>query len=77
MGCTYYIGGQEFTEKEFKKHLAGELDNYVKKGLVDLTKIKTNKKSIKTLLFVLNSLKFPMPAIEFSEKKFKMRWVGF
>jgi hypothetical protein len=43
MGCTYYIGGQEFTEKEFKKHLAGELDNYVKKGLVDLTKIKTIK----------------------------------
>ena len=44
---------------------------------IDLTKIKTKKKSIKTLLFVLNSLKFPMPAIEFSEKKFKMRWVGF
>ena len=43
MGCTYYIGGQEFTEKEFKKHLAGELDNYVKNGLVDLTKIKTIK----------------------------------
>ena len=44
---------------------------------IDLTKIKTKKKSIKALLFVLNSLKFPMPAIEFSEKKFKMRWVGF
>jgi uncharacterized protein YfiM (DUF2279 family) len=44
---------------------------------VDLTKIKTKKKSIKALLFVLNSIKFPMPAIEFSEKKFKMRWVGF
>ena len=44
---------------------------------IDLTKIKTKKKSIKTLLFVLNSLKFPMPAIEFTEKKFKMKWVGF
>jgi hypothetical protein len=44
---------------------------------IDLTKIKTKKKSIKALLFVLNSLKFPMPAIEFTEKKFKMRWVGF
>jgi uncharacterized protein YfiM (DUF2279 family) len=44
---------------------------------IDLTKIKTKKKSIKALLFVLNSLKFPMPAVEFSEKKFKMRWVGF
>lgn len=47
MGCTYFIGGQEFTEKEFKKHLASELDTYVKKGLVDLTKIKitTNEKN--------------------------------
>jgi len=44
---------------------------------IDLTKIKTKKKSIKAMLFVLNSLKFPMPAIEFTEKKFKMRWVGF
>lgn len=44
---------------------------------VDLTKIKTKKKSIKTLLFVLNSLKFPMPAIEFTNNKVKMRWVGF
>jgi len=44
---------------------------------IDLTKIKTKKKSVKALLFVLNSLKFPMPAIEFTEKKFKMKWVGF
>lgn len=44
---------------------------------VDLTKIKTKKKSIKTLLFVLNSLKFPLPAIEFSNDKVRMRWVGF
>ncbi len=44
---------------------------------IDLTKIKTKKKSIKTLLFVLNSLKFPMPAIEFSNNKVRMRWVGF
>ncbi len=44
---------------------------------IDLTKIKTKKKSIKALLFVLNSLKFPMPAIEFSSNKVKMRWVGF
>ena len=44
---------------------------------IDLTKIKTKKKSIKTLLFVLNSLKFPMPAIEFSNNKVRMSWVGF
>jgi hypothetical protein len=40
-GCKYFIGEQEFTEKEFKKHLQSELDNYVKNKLVDLTKIKT------------------------------------
>ena len=46
-GCKYFIGEQEFTEKEFKKHLQSELDNYVKNKLVDLTKIKTitNEKS--------------------------------
>ena len=44
---------------------------------VDLTKIKTKKKGIKALLFVLNSIKFPMPAIELSNRKIKMRWVGF
>jgi Predicted periplasmic lipoprotein (DUF2279) len=31
---------------------------------IDLTKIKTKSKALKTLLFALNSFKFPLPALE-------------
>ncbi|MEI8053235.1 MAG: DUF2279 domain-containing protein [Bacteroidota bacterium] len=44
---------------------------------IDLTKIKTKKKGIKTVLFVLNSLKFPMPALSFSNSKLKWHWLYF
>ncbi|MBN9350683.1 MAG: DUF2279 domain-containing protein [Chitinophagaceae bacterium] len=41
------------------------------------TKIKTRKKGIKVLLFVLDSFKFPAPALEFSNGKFKGHWLYF
>lgn len=44
---------------------------------VDFTKIRTNKKGIKILLFVLNSFKFPAPALEYSNGKLKGRWLVF
>lgn len=44
---------------------------------IDFTKIKTNKKGIKILFFVLNALKFPAPALEFSNGKFKGHWLVF
>jgi Predicted periplasmic lipoprotein (DUF2279) len=44
---------------------------------VDLTKIRTNKKGIKILLFVLNSFKFPAPTLEFSNGSFKGHWIVF
>lgn len=44
---------------------------------IDLTKIKTNKKGIKTALNILNSLKFPAPAIEFSNGSFHWKWLAF
>lgn len=44
---------------------------------VDFTKIKTNKKGIKVLLFVLNSIKFPAPTLEYSNGKFKGHWIVF
>ena len=44
---------------------------------IDLTKIKTNKKGVKVLLFVLNSFKFPAPAISFSKGKFEAHWIAF
>jgi hypothetical protein len=33
---------------------------------VDLTKIKTNSKFIRSTLFILNSFKFPMPTVEYT-----------
>jgi hypothetical protein len=44
---------------------------------VDLTKIRTNTKAIKIILFVLNSFKFPTPALEFSNGNFKGHWIAF
>lgn len=40
---------------------------------IDLTKIKTNKKGIKFLLTVLSAFKFPSPALQFSNG----RWKGY
>lgn len=44
---------------------------------VDFTKIRTNKKGIKVLLFVLNSFKFPAPTLEYSNGTFKGHWIVF
>lgn len=44
---------------------------------IDLTKIKTNKKAVRTLLNVLNAVKFPAPTIEFSKGKVKGHWIYF
>ena len=44
---------------------------------IDLTKIRTNTKAIKIILFVLNSFKFPSPALEFSNGNFKGHWIAF
>ena len=44
---------------------------------IDLTKIPTNKKSIKILLTVLSAFKFPAPSIEFSNGNIKGHWLHF
>ncbi len=44
---------------------------------IDLTKIKTNKKLLRYALYVLNSLKFPAPALELSKGKLRWNWVAF
>ena len=44
---------------------------------VDFTRIKTNKKGIKILLFVLNSFKMPAPGLELSNGKLKGKWLIF
>ena len=44
---------------------------------IDLTKIKTKNKFLKTVLFVLNSFKFPTPSLELSQGKLKWNWIHF
>ncbi|MGZ3880969.1 MAG: DUF2279 domain-containing protein [Flavisolibacter sp.] len=44
---------------------------------IDLTKIKTNNKLLRTVFFTLNSLKFPAPALEFSKGKVKVHGFAF
>jgi uncharacterized protein YfiM (DUF2279 family) len=44
---------------------------------IDLTRIKTRSKPLKIALFVLNSFKFPAPALEWSQGKLKGNWIQF
>jgi hypothetical protein len=44
---------------------------------VDLTKIRTNKKSVRFILGFLNAFKFPTPSLEFSNGSFKGHWLYF
>lgn len=44
---------------------------------IDLTKIKTRKKLVRTVLTVLNSIKVPAPALELSKGKLRGHWLYF
>ena len=44
---------------------------------IDLTKIKTNRKGVKLAFRLLNIVKIPMPALEFSNGSFKVRAIAF
>jgi hypothetical protein len=44
---------------------------------LDFTKIKTRSKFLRTTFFILNSLKFPAPSLEFSNAKLKCNWIDF
>lgn len=44
---------------------------------IDLTKIKTKRKALRLALNMLNIVKFPMPALEFSNGKFSFHAIAF
>jgi hypothetical protein len=44
---------------------------------VDLTKIKSKNKFVRSTLAVFNCLKFPAPAVEFSKKGVKFKAIAF
>lgn len=44
---------------------------------IDLSKIKTKKKGVRVLLTMLNVFKFPTPALEYGNGRFRWRWLLF
>ena len=44
---------------------------------VDLTRVKTKSRFLRSLFTTIGFIKFPAPAIEFSEKGVKGNWLGF
>jgi uncharacterized protein YfiM (DUF2279 family) len=44
---------------------------------INLTKIKTNNKFLKKVLFFFNAFKFPLPSIGFSKKGVEWNWLHF
>lgn len=44
---------------------------------VDFTQIRTNKKGLKFLFFILSAVKFPAPTLEYSNGSFKGHWIVF
>lgn len=44
---------------------------------IDLTKIKTSSKVLRTILFTVNCLKVPTPSLEFSQGKLRGHWLQF
>lgn len=45
---------------------------------IDFTKIKTNSKTLKTIFFILSSIKMPLPGLEYNSlNEFKFHWLIF
>ena len=44
---------------------------------IDLSKVKTRNKTLRSVLYVLNMIKLPAPALEFSNGKFHGHWIHF
>jgi hypothetical protein len=44
---------------------------------IDLTRIKSNSRFVKTAFSILNAIKIPAPALEFSQNKFHFRTIQF
>lgn len=44
---------------------------------IDWTKLKTNKKLVRTLFTLMNMIKLPAPALELRQGKLKAHWIAF
>lgn len=75
-------GGDDntWTDKYGLAHDRRDIERYRQFYLspdIDLTRIKTNSKPLKIVLFVLNCFKFPAPALELSKGKLKGHWIHY
>ena len=66
------IGNINFNRPDIKRYRQWYLSPDI-----DLTKIKTNKKALKLAFRLLNIVKIPLPALEFSNGSFKVKAIGF
>lgn len=81
-GANGMVGGHDNVWVDSKNifHNRSDIKRYRQYYLsldYDLTKIKTKHEHLKTVLFVLNCVKIPFPAIEFSNGKVKGHWLKF
>lgn len=44
---------------------------------IDWTKLRTNKRAVRTLFSLLNMIKIPAPALQFRSGKWKAQWIAF
>ncbi|WP_153798701.1 DUF2279 domain-containing protein [Foetidibacter luteolus] len=61
-------------------YLTGDLKRYRQFYIapdIDLTRIKTRSKWLRTTFSILNSVKFPAPSVEFSRGKVSWNWLHF
>lgn len=64
--------GIEYNRKDVKRYR----QFYISPD-IDFSRIKTNSKLLKKTFFVLNCIKFPAPAIEFSNHGTRFHWLAF
>jgi hypothetical protein len=81
-GADGMYGGDDntWTDKNGLFHDRNDIHRYRQFYLspdIDLTRIKTRSKPLKVALFLLNSFKFPAPALEFSRGKLKGHWMHY
>ena len=82
-GAEGMFGGYENISRDAEGHIEFDRTDIPRRRQwylapdVDLTKIRTQHKSIKIILYLLNMFKFPTPALELSGGKLRLDWISF
>lgn len=76
-GAEGLLGANENVSANFNRTDVKRYRQWYLSPDIDLTKIKTNKKGLKLAFRLLNIVKIPMPALEYSNGGFKVNAIGF